>query len=113
MKHIKLVVLSLAALLTGRRDGFCTANTLSEDVAALNARLADLEAKNAELAAQNAQLANAPAPAPDSTLTMLCKGADVDIADVRWRIQAGLDPEQAVEAAIAQQKFNASAGAKK
>lgn len=42
-----------------------------------------------------------------SMLEMLCKGAGVPIDDVRWRVQAGLSPEQAVEAALAQQQSDA------
>jgi hypothetical protein len=42
-----------------------------------------------------------------SMLEMLCKGAGVPIEDVRWRVQAGLAPEQAVEAALAQQQSDA------
>lgn len=105
MKKLQLIVLSLGSLVFGRPAGFCTANTLTEDVAVMNDRLAKLEAENAALKQQVA----APPPAPDSTLTLLCKGADVDIADVRWRMQAGLDAEQAVEAAIAQKKHDGRA----
>ena len=112
MKHIKLVVLSLAALVFGRPRGFCTANTLTDDVAAVNERLAKLEAENAEL---KKQLSLPPVldPVPaDSPLAMLCRGAGVDLADVRWRIQAGLDNEQAVEAALAQKKHDEGADRK-
>ena len=101
-RSVRLVVLSLAALVFGRPAGFCTANTLSEDVAVLNDRLAKLEAENAALKAQP----QAAPEAPDSTLTLLCKGAGVDITDVRWRMQAGLDGEQAVEAALAQKQHD-------
>jgi hypothetical protein len=119
MKQIKLVVLSLASLVFGRPAGFCTANTLTEDVAAVNAQLDTLKAESAadkaRIAALEKQLATPPpaAPAPESTLDLLCKGAAVDIADVRWRIQSGLAPEQAVEAAIAQKAHSAAAAAKK
>ncbi len=102
MKQIKLVVRSLASLVFGRPAGFCTANTLTEDVAVVNERLAKLEAENHELKKQLAlPTVLDPAP-PDGPLALLCKGAGVDIADVRWRMQAGLDGEQAVEAAMAQ-----------
>lgn len=49
---------------------------------------------------------------PLSPLAMLCKGAGVEIDDVRWRIQAGLDQAQAVEAAIAQRDADAKAKSK-
>ncbi len=39
----------------------------------------------------------------NSTLAMLCRGAGVDEIDVRWRVAAGLDLKQAVDAALAQQ----------
>ena len=112
MKHIKLVVLSLAALVFGRPAGFRTANTKAADAKApaepsVEERLARLEAENAEL---KKQLSLPPVldPAPsDGPLAMLCKGAGVDLADVRWRMQAGLDGEQAVEAALAQNQHDA------
>ncbi len=43
-----------------------------------------------------------------STLDLLCKGAGVDIEDARWRVAAGLDPKQAVDAAAAQKQENAA-----
>jgi hypothetical protein len=106
MKSIKLLLLSLAGLAFARPAGFCTANTLTEDVAAINDRLAKVEAENAEL---KQQLADAKAAAAQpvevedtSSLALLAKGAGVELSDVRWRVQAGLDPEQAVQAAVAQ-----------
>lgn len=104
MKQLKLVVLSLAALVFGRPAGFCTANTQAEDIAALKERQDKLEAENAGLRKQLDVKPAAPAPEDTSSLALLCKGADVDIADVRWRMQAGLDGEQAVEAALAQKQ---------
>lgn len=58
--------------------------------------------------------AEAPVETPEdtSTLALLCKGAGVDPEDVRWRVQAGLEVKQAVDAAIAQ-KASASEGSKK
>lgn len=44
-----------------------------------------------------------------STLDLLCKGAGVDIEDARWRVAAGLDPKQAVDAAAAQKQANETA----
>lgn len=85
MKQLKLVVLSLGSLVFGRPAGFCTANT-----------------------------AEAEAPDTTSPLALQCKGAGVDPADVRWRVQAGLDLDQAVQAAISQKEENErAAGAKK
>lgn len=50
--------------------------------------------------------AEAPVEAPEdtSTLGLLCKGAGVDPEDVRWRVQAGLEVKQAVDAAFAQKQ---------
>lgn len=108
MKKLKFMVLSLAALAFARPAGFCTANALSDDVAAVNQRLADLEAKNAELQKQLDAAKAAPvAPVENnSPLALLAKGAGVDLEDVRWRVQAGLDPDQAVQAALAQKAVN-------
>lgn len=82
MNRFKLILLSLAALLVGRAPGFSTAN---------------------------ADDAPVEIPADDSTLARLCRGSGVDIADVRWRIQYGLEPAQAVEAAMAQKVEDARA----
>lgn len=45
----------------------------------------------------------------NSMLGLLCKGAGVDIQDVRWRVASGLDPKQAVDAALAQKQADAPA----
>lgn len=118
MKKLQLIAVSLLALVFGRPAGLCTANTLSEDVSAMNARLAKLEAENAELqkqlAAKYAAKPAAPAePAAPGLLSMLAKGAGVDADDVAWRVEAGLDPEQAVRAALAQKNDAAIADKKK
>lgn len=113
MKQLKLVVLSLAALVFGRPAGFCTANSKTEEAhkpkePTLEDRVAAMEIENAEL---KRQLSLPPVlnPAPtDGPLAMLCKGAGVDLADVRWRMQAGLDAEQAVEAAMSQRDSDAT-----
>lgn len=106
MKQLKLVVLNLAALVFGRARGFSTANTQAEDIAALQERQDKLEAENTELKKQlSLPPVLDPAP-PDGPLALLCKGAGVDLADVRWRMQAGLDAEQAVEAAMAQKQHD-------
>lgn len=59
-----------------------------------------------------------PAPAAqaegdNSTLALLCKGAGVSTEDVRWRIAAGLDPKQAVDAALSQKQSEEAKTAKK
>ncbi len=114
MKRISLAVLSLAALVFGRPAGFSTANAQSDDIAALKAQADTLAT---QLASQEDELkklraaTSAPRP-PDEVPTgiaLLCKGAGVPLEDVTWRVQAGLDPEQAVEAAIAQKQSDAKA----
>ncbi len=85
MKHKKLMILAVLATLFGAPAGFRTAN-----------------------AGEN------PAPevaADTSTLGLLAKGAGVDPDDVRWRVAAGLDVKQAVDAALSQ-KLAAEASAK-
>lgn len=110
---MKLVVLSLGALVFGRPAGFCTANSKTEEAIkpkepTVEERLAKLEAENTELKKQlSLPPVLDPAP-PDGPLAMLCKGAGVKLEDVRWRMQAGLDAEQAVEAAIFQRDSDAA-----
>jgi hypothetical protein len=82
MKKLKLVVLSLVALVFARPPGYCTANS-----------------------------AEAQAPEDNSPLALQCRGAGVDPADVRWRVQAGLDLDQAVQAALSQKTENERAAA--
>lgn len=84
MKHTKLIILAVLAALFGAPAGFRTAN-----------------AADAAPAAE----------ADTSTLGLLCKGAGVDPADVRWRVAAGLDTKQAVDAALAQKESDAKAAA--
>ncbi len=95
MKQSKLIMMAALAVCFGAPAGFRTANAAAADV-------------------QTA--APAPAEADNSTLGLLCKGADVDPGDVRWRVAAGLDVKQAVDAAIAQKEsaaLVAKAAAKK
>jgi hypothetical protein len=126
MKKLKLIVLGSLALVFGRPGGYCTANTLTDDVAAVNQRLSDLEAQNTALKADhaaqladlqerlNAALASKPAQIEDTGLmATLARGAGVDLADVRWRVAAGVAVEQAVQAALSQKQFNESEAAKK
>jgi hypothetical protein len=111
MNRIKLVVLSLLALVFARPTGFCTANTKKAEAPEPTAAPLSTEERLARLEAENLELKNQlslprvldPAPA-DGTLAMLCKGAGVEIDDVRWRIQAGLEPDQAVQAALSQKQ---------
>ncbi len=68
------------------------------------------EAGQAIEAALAGKLSVATAPleeADTSMLGLLCKGAGVDIKDVRWRVAAGLLPEQAVQAAVDQKANDA------
>jgi hypothetical protein len=117
MKKLHLIVLSLATAVFGLRlRGLSTANGADEkapDNAALAKRLDQLEADNAELKRQlAAKEAKPEAPEDNSTLAILAKGAGVDLTDVRWRVHAGLDAEQAVAAAVAQKKSDAETKAK-
>ena len=123
MKHIKLILISMASLALGRPLGMCTSNGVADDLEAFKAETAAKQAESdqkiAELAAQNAdlqkQLAEAKAtnsksaPREDnSTLAILCRHHGVEMDDVRWRIAAGLTDEQAVQAAAAQKQFDES-----
>lgn len=71
---LNLIVLSLAAAFFGRPAALCTANAEEES----------------------------PAPTDNSPLALMARGAGVDPEDVRWRVQAGLDIDQAVQAAVQQ-----------
>lgn len=81
-------------------------------------RIADLERQLAGVGDQSSRIAElerqlaasraAFVEPTSSTLVLLCKGAGVDLADVRWRVAAGLDEAQAVEAAVAQQAADAA-----
>jgi hypothetical protein len=115
MKRIQLILISLAALMGARPQGFATANAATEKTAeklpadpTLQAQLATQAAQIGELQKQLAAAAGAASvtsdgsPEDSSTLVLLCKGAGADLADVRWRVRAGLDPEQAVQATLAQ-----------
>jgi len=83
MKKNKLMILAVLASFFGAPAGFRTAN---------------------------AEVTPAPEVAADtSTLGLLAKGAGVDPDDVRWRVAAGLDVKQAVDAALSQKLANAEA----
>lgn len=96
MKKLHLIAVSLLALVFGRPAGLCTAN-----------------AKAAAEAPENPEADAPKAPEDHSPLALQCRGAGVDPADVRWRVQAGLDLDQAVQAAIAQKESDAQRGKKK
>lgn len=112
MKKLNIMVLSLVALALGRSAGYCTANAKDAEAAAP----ADLNLERiAALEKQVAELSEAKPTAPvDSTLALLAKGADLrDLADVTWRIQAGLSAKQAVDAAVDQIEADKTAAAAK
>jgi hypothetical protein len=106
MKRIQLIFASSAALFFVRPSGFSTANSATDRPPIDPGLQAQLDAQAAQIADLQKQLAAsataAPAPEDGGTLVLLCKGAGADLADVRWRVRAGLDPEQAVQAALAQ-----------
>jgi hypothetical protein len=110
MKRIQLILISLAALAFARPPGFSTGNAASAKPPVDPGLQAQLDAQAAQIADLQKQLAAqaaAPAEPPDSsTLVLLCKGAGADLTDVRWRVQSGLDPEQAIQAALAQAASN-------
>ncbi len=90
----KLIITTVLAALFGVPAGFRTANAAAE--------------------ASVPSAAPAQAEGDTSTLALLCKGAGVDIEDVRWRVASGLDPKQAVDAALAQKETaKAAKGSKK
>lgn len=71
-----------------------------------------LDAQAAQIADLQKKLASVPdLPAADdnSTLAILCRAHGVSMKDCRWRIAAGLDEEQAVQAALAQKKSDKAA----
>src|SRR4051812_32701734 len=118
MNRMKLVVLSLGALICARPHGLCTANTETPDdtrsdkkptLASHSEELAELRKQLDAQAAELEQLRRASPvaltvaaddePRLDST-SLLIKGAGVNAEDVNWRIRAGLTPAQAVEVAV-------------
>ncbi len=106
---MQLIIMAVLAACFGAPPGFRTANAPKggDESEITNARLDALEADNARLREQLS--AKPSAPVEDTgVLTLLAKGAGVDIADVRWRVQAGVDPEQAVQAALSQKQHNES-----
>jgi hypothetical protein len=80
MNRIKLLLLSLIALVFSAPIGFRTANVKPDP--------------------NTGPLPGEEAPAPDSEVGLLIKGAGVDWKDVTWRIRAGLTAKQAVEVAL-------------
>jgi hypothetical protein len=123
MKKTKLIICAVLAACFGAPPGFRTANA---SAAVVDKQLADQAAEIERLKKQLEESASqgerisilekqliaaqaTPAPQDTSTLSLLCKGAGVDPADVRWRIQAGLDEAQAVEAALAQKTADEAA----
>lgn len=80
MNRTKLLLLSLGALIFGAPIGFRTANAKPDP--------------------NTGPLPGEEAPAADSEVGLLIKGAGVDWKDVTWRIRAGLTAKQAVEVAL-------------
>ena len=120
-----LIILSLGAALFGGNASACyTANAKPADAPPADP-LAELKAQLAEqqktIAAQSLQLAElkqaaerpAEPVAPPSMLKIMADGAGVPLSDVTWRVQAGLDPDQAILAAIAQKQSNEAEAARK
>lgn len=90
----KLIITTVLAALFGAPVGFRTANAAEEASVPSAAPAVQAESDN-------------------STLALLCKGAGVSIDDVRWRVASGLDPKQAVDAALAQKAAAPAKGSKK
>lgn len=65
-------------------------------------QLDDQAAQIAELQRQLATRSQPPEPESTGLLAILTQHAGLRLEDVRWRVLAGLDPEQAVAAALAQ-----------
>jgi len=113
MKKIQFIALSLCGLY-GRK--YCTANTVAEDVAALNQRLEESNALIADLQKQiqeNKAAASRPIEVDELDLGPFQLPEGLDKKDVIWRKRAGLDTKQAVEAALAQKKHDEAAAAQK
>ena len=101
---MKLIILAVLAACFGAPPEFRTANAATSDVpppAPPAPPAPPTLAVVMEIEADN------------STLGLLCKGAGVDPADVRWRVQAGVDVKLAVDAAVAQKQNDAASAASK
>lgn len=118
MTTLKFFILHLLAIVFARPVGFSTANAAAEKPpeapppkGAAELMQRQLDAQAAEIAELRKQLSSQQAAPPEednSLLAMLAKGAGVPLSDVRWRVQSGLDPEQAVAAAVAQKEHDAA-----
>jgi len=111
MKKLSLILLSVA----GCRSGRCTANTLTDDVAAMRKEMETLKTQNAELQAQieaNKKAASQTVPEDALNLGPFRLPEGLDKKDILWRVRAGLDVTQAVEAALAQKKHDEAVAAK-
>ncbi|MEO8204885.1 MAG: hypothetical protein ABI615_01800 [Chthoniobacterales bacterium] len=111
----KLILIGMSALAL-RPRGFSTANAADATSPSTDtkSRLNELETARENDATRIADLErqlldkSKVIPVDDtSTLAILCKGAGVEISDVRWRVQAGVDLEQAVQAALSQKEYSA------
>lgn len=104
---LNLILISLAGLFFTRPRGFCTANADAPTLPPEFQKQLDDQAE--QIAVLQKQLGAAQSAPTENlgTLALLAKGAGVELEDVRWRFQAGVAPEQAVQAAISQKQENA------
>jgi hypothetical protein len=91
------------------RSRYSTANTQAEDIAALQKQLANLAAQNSELLVTlGANKKSASRVITEDSLGLgpfrLPEG--IDAKDVLWRLQEGLDLQQATQAALNQKKHD-------
>lgn len=77
-----------------------------EDNRPLGEQIADLKAQLASV--RSALPVPPPPPVTPGSLDLLVKGAGVDVADVGWRIRAGLSQAQAVEVALQEKNETAA-----
>jgi len=109
MKKMKLIILSLAGLAFSRPAGLCTANSVADEVEALKKQFGELQEQNAALQKQLDDAKSAASKTiigDELNLGPFRLPEGIDKKDVLWRVRAGLDVKQAVEAAVAQKKHD-------